>query len=208
MSNEVSTINSAVPAHLQSTGNSGFVDDDAALLAAPRVKLIQKSSKEFDEGLADGGQFYNTVNSVASNEVLFTPIKGHVEYAKFDDDGKLEFKSDSEVEAKQTLGEDYWKARRINILILPYGETIPAVYTFGGSSFKTGTKLYQLCKVANPSCMFSKAYKLTSNEHTGAGGKYWTSSISVAKDVEGYSDGAGWLSEDAFNMTKGVAEQV
>jgi hypothetical protein len=207
MSNEVTTTSNAVPAHLQSQ-TSGFIEDDSSLMSPPRIKLIQKTSKEFDDGLAKAGEFYNTANGVASSEILVTPIKGHVEYTKFDDEGKVEFSSSSEAEAKQALGEEYWKARRINFLMLPYGETIPAIYTFSGTGYKTGQKLYQLCKTANPGCMFSKAYRIKSNEHSGAGGKYYAPSISVAKDVEGYADSQGWLSEDAFNLTKEIAEQV
>ena len=208
MSNDITTTNSAVPAHLQQTSVSGFVEDDSALLSPPRIKLIQKSSKEFDEDPTLGGKFFNTGINQPSDEVIFTPIKSHIEYMTFDDDGNMSFRSDSEDEAKEALGEEYWKARRINILALPNDCMMPAVYSFSGSAYKVGTKLYQLCKAANPGCMFSKAYKLTSNEHEGPGGKYWTPSVVVAKNVDGYSDDQGWLTEDAFNAVREVAESL
>lgn len=208
MSNEVAAQSGGIPAHLQTTENSGFVDDDSSLLSPPRIKLIQKTSKEFDDKLAEGGQFFNTVTNTASDEIVFTPIRGHIEYITFDDDGKMTFRSDDEKEAESTLGADYWKARRINILLLPFATTIPAVYSFSGTGFKIGTKLYQLCKVANPSCMFSKAYRLKRDQHEGPGGKYWTPTVTVAKNIDGYCDDQGWLTEDAFTIAREVAEQV
>lgn len=208
MSNDLTTTNSAVPAHLNSSGVSGFIEDDSALMSPPRIKLIQKTSGEFDEDPTCGGKFMNTATGEFMDELIFTPIKSHLEYVSFDDDGKVSFRTDSESEAKQELGEEYWRAKRFNVLVLPYASQIPAIYTFSGTAFKVGQKIYQLCKASNPKCMFSKAFRLTSNASEGPGGKYWTPVISFAKSIEGYSDDAGWLTEDAFNVAVEVAEQV
>jgi hypothetical protein len=209
MGNEVATTGNTLPAHLQNTGtDSGYINDDGSLLTAPRIKLIQKSSKEFDEGLSKQGEFFYSPAQEASSTLIFTPLRGSFEFIAFDDSGNITFQSESEAEARQELGEDYWKAKQINIVMLPHAKMIPAIYSFKGTGYKTGTKLYQLCKVANPNCMFSRAYKLTSEEHQGAGGKYYTPLVSLAGEIEGYSDKNSWLTETGFEVAKTIAEQL
>lgn len=209
MSNDLATTGNNLPTHLQvDAGSSGFIDDDSALMAPPRITLIQKSSSAFDEGLGQVGQFLNSSTQDAVDELIFTPIKGHHDYIVFDGEGNIEFQSESEAEARQTLGEEYWKAKRMNIVLLPYGKSIPAVYSFKGTAYKTGTKLYQLCKVANHNCMFSRAYKLTAEERQGAGGKYFVPLVGLAPNVDGYSDENAWLTAEAFEVAKIVAEQL
>lgn len=207
MSNEISVVNQNLPAHLQQ-GQGGFAKDESGLLAPPIIKLIQKSSEEFDKGLAKQGQFFNTSTQEATNELYFVPLAAKREWVSYTKDKKLEFKTSSEEEAKARFGDDHWKYKNLTFLILPEGGSMPAILTFKASSFKTGQKLYQMAKAANPRCMFTKGYKLTAEIQAFPEGPAAVPSVNFAPGRQNLTDDRGYILKDVYDVAAMFAKEL
>jgi len=181
-------------------GQAGFLPDEemAELLTPPRVKLLQKMSRDLEENdELKAGKFYIESSGLMADEIEFVPVGTKMEYLTFTDDLKIDQRFANQAEAQSALGQDWWKSKNAQLFMLVNGEPMPIQMTFHGSAFSAFRKFMQAAKHTRRDLWGSK-YKMTVEKRDGEKGTFFVPKISFPKAVD----------QDEYEFAKSVATEL
>lgn len=129
-----------VPSYMQSFAGAGSEDISIDDLGRSFLKMVQKSSKEFDLGLAKAGDFFNSVSKMNhGNSVIVTVVKTEKVWRLFDSTNKLEAISTDGIRwdnGKHVTEEEAWKKACLDFFCVIEKEELPCIVSLSGTSFK------------------------------------------------------------------------
>tara|TARA_R100000306_G_scaffold62433_2_gene70108 strand:- start:4665 stop:5399 length:735 start_codon:yes stop_codon:yes gene_type:complete len=176
-----------VPSYLKDIGGDGAEDIQSDMITSSYIKLIQKTSKEFDEGTAKLGEFVDSVTS-ESYGVKFDVIviKMSTTWKKFDDNNKFIGQSENgltwdDADNTPLTKEEKWKSCFFEFYVIPLRNfrggdiPIPNIVTFSGASFKGGKHLHNIISrfvQMKSEPIYARNYCFYSEEKQGEKGKY------------------------------------
>ena len=216
MTEELTTMNSADLASVDSNLPMGFEDEEAGDLIIPRVKVVQTLSPERKDKIAEEGDIINSLTKEKLNGKVFIPVfkfNNNVHWKPRSEgggilcmsrDGRLGVMSDGRTLAcaqcrrcefdNTKQGKDALPVctKYINFFGFFAGERMPIILSFSKTSYNEGKKLYSLAKVTMQN-MWNYGYVL-SEKLMAKGNNEWYVPIMTANGPTSEEDRAFALS--------------
>lgn len=172
--------NLAVPEWMAQFSADGAGDIDPNSIRRPFLKIIQKTSGEFDQKLADMGDFY--ISTSAKNygrEVVFSIVKiAPPNWRVFGKDNKLAKSSKDGItwdDGTRVTADETWQKKFLDMFIVIKGESMPCIFSFKSTNYKVGQKLQSMlasfCK-GNGEPIYGRNYTLYTFDTKGESGTY------------------------------------
>ena len=180
-------------------GAAGFLDpgDESELLSPPRIKLLQRMSKEVES--VDGakpGMFYNETTGELSESIEFIPVGTTKSYLEFEQ-GKVVSRASNDTDARNIWGSEYWRHRNCPIFMCIDGGSLPLMFNFHGTAMNAYKSWYKAAKFTGRD-MWASKYTLTSQKKDSDKGEYFEVKVSLPSQVEA----------DEYQVARSVAEQL
>lgn len=202
-----------MPAWMTEYSGEGKEDIDSEALSQSIIKIIQKSSKEFDDGEAAIGDLVDpSTNENFGDKISFVVVKIEKAWRLFNDSHKLEKWSDDGIawnDGVRLSEEETWKNKSLDFFVLLTSdedeemtvESLPRIITFKGTSFKAGKNLNTTLakRISKGEPIFLRKYELSTEEQKNEKGKFAVAKVKMLQ---------GFVSEDIAKQAKSIRAMV
>lgn len=207
------------PAWMQQYAGDGAEDIKQDLIGKSILKCVQKTSKEFDDKLAEVGDFVDSVTKENhGNEVSVVVVKMEEQWRTFTDKNQLERISNDGVfwdNGTPVEGDDKWNKHHIDFFVLLLDEEgnlkseLPLIISLAKTSFKAGKNWHtQIAKfvMANREPIFGRSYTVYTETTKNEKGTF---AVIKTKLNSGFTNEAvANVASKVREMVKGISAKV